>query len=837
MGMADLGDGKGACGPCGTGRVARAAMTLMRFLRRLASADVMGLILILIALQAFTYGISSSLRNTNTSSFFWIAILAMLLAWGLNKLPLNGIQTSVCMTVLGILGIWIIAAQLTLPLFGVGQAIVHLLPQIFPTLHSHYPLDATSLMEPLNQDAAPSRDLSLRFQGWLISASMGEPLNDGLVRSMIWTLILWLFASWIGWFSGRRNAVAALLPSIALLAVVASYSEHRVYTLWVMVSVLLLLMGIWNYKNHTSQWETKKVDYSDSIRYDLSQSVIFLTLLIGAITFVTPSVSWRDVRDFWRELHQPKHNDVADIFGVQPAPAVTKKISSQKPALPRHHLLTEGFAQSEQIVMTIRTGELPPLANSALTDNPSRYYWRSVVYDTYAGAGWFTSSAPPQKVNPNTPLIPGLLQGYKTLQLDVKLVEPEGKLFWSGVLFSADVPLTVNWRVRPQSNLFVDQATLLQADMFAATSKAQAYKAASYVPQVSVQKLREASSDYPQEILDRYLQLTDLTPRVRQLAEELTDNQPNEYDKAKAIEAYLRKTYPYDLNIPAPPEDQDVTDYFLFELRRGYCDYYATAMVVLARASGLPARFVSGYSSGSYDAPNAQYVVRELNAHSWAEIYFPRIGWIEFEPTASEPEIERPPLEINEPDISHQAPDQMVTELLKRFRLVRAIYLFAPLGFLFLCLIIYYTLIERWQYLRLAPATAVEKIYRKLYRQGRSLAGTRTRAETAYEFKQKLINNMNSQGKKPISKRSLLSSQNDIESLTDLYQATLFSQNNIQKDDVRRALNAWKHLRLRLLIARARAYYTEKILSGINNLHQRLQQFFRHLKISRKPSL
>ena len=105
-------------------------MTLMRFLRRLASAEVMGLILILIALQAFTYGISSSLRKTNTSSFFWIAILAMLLAWGLNKLPLNGIQTSVCMTMLGILGIWIIAAQLALPLFGVGQAIVHLLPHI-----------------------------------------------------------------------------------------------------------------------------------------------------------------------------------------------------------------------------------------------------------------------------------------------------------------------------------------------------------------------------------------------------------------------------------------------------------------------------------------------------------------------------------------------------------------------------------------------------------------------------------------------------------------------------------------------------------------------------------
>jgi hypothetical protein len=372
----------------------------------------------------------------------------------------------------------------------------------------------------------------------------------------------------------------------------------------------------------------------------------------------------------------------------------------------------------------------------------------------------------------------------------------------------------------------VDQSTLLQADMFAATSNAQSYRAQSYIPQVSVQKLREDASNYPQEILDRYLQLPALTPRVRQLAEALTDNQPNEYDKAKAIETYLRETYPYDLNIPAPPEDQDVTDYFLFELRRGYCDYYATAMVVLARASGLPARFVSGYASGSYDAPNAQYVVRELNAHSWAEIYFPRIGWIEFEPTASEPEIERPALELDEPDLSHQAPDQRVTELLNRFRLVNAIYLFAPTGIFLLFLFIYYTWIERWQYLRLTPAAAVEKIYRKLYRQGRSLAGERTRAETAYEFKQKLVDHMNSMEKHSSRKRLPLSSQNEIDLLTALYQATLFGQNDIHKSDVIKALKAWKHLRVRLLIARINAYFAHVVLSRAKNLYQRVQGLF-----------
>jgi len=408
------------------------------------------------------------------------------------------------------------------------------------------------------------------------------------------------------------------------------------------------------------------------------------------------------------------------------------------------------------------------------------------------------------------------------------MVQPEGKLFWSGILFSADVPFTADWRVRPQSNLFVDQSALLQADMFAATSNATAYKAESYVPLVTVKKLREASTNYPEAIQKRYLQLPDLTPRVRQLAESLTKNEPSEYDKAKAIETYLRKTYPYDLNIPAPPEDQDVADYFLFDLRRGYCDYYATAMVVLARASGLPARFVSGYSSGSYDAPNAQYVVRELNAHSWAEIYFPEIGWIEFEPTASQPEIDRSL--TDEAALADQTSDSTTRDLLNRFRMEKTIDLVAPIAIIFLSLLLYFTVIERWRYLRLAPALAIEKIVRKLYRQGRSLAGERTRAETAYEFKQKLVEQMNTMGKKSIVKRLLLSSQNDIESLTDLYQATLFRQNNIQKNDVKKALKAWKHLRVCLLIARMNAFVVDRILNEAKNLFRHGKKIFHRSK-------
>lgn len=780
---------------------------LSKALSRLFSADSMGLILLLTALQAFTYGISSSLRSAGERQgmyFFWVCLIAALLALGLSRLKLNGIQASAGILVIGVAGIWILGARLTSPLLNLGNAILNVIPQIIPALRADIPIDTTGIVDAWSVVAEASSALWTRVQVWLMSLSENITVNDALVRGLAWTLIMWLVAAWMGWFAGRRNAVASMLPSMLLLAAVISYSEFRIYTLWLMVSVFLLLMGIWNYKEHIKQWERKKVDYSDSIRYDVGQAVIFLTILIGAITFVTPSISWREIRDYLRERDQSSQNEAADLLGIQQQRATGQNVSAQKPSLPRDHLLTAGYAQSQEVVMTIRTGELPPVANPSIAANAPRYYWRSTTYDTYVGAGWITSTPLPQKYQANTPLIPGLLTGHKALHLDVEMAQPEGKLFWSGILFSTDVPIRADWRVRPQADLFADQSTLLQADMFAAATSASAYEVESYIPRVTVEELRAASTNYPENISDRYLKLPGSVPdRVHQLAREITAGKSNPYDKAKAIETYLRKTYPYDLEVPAPPEGQDVADFFLFDLKKGYCDYYATAMVVLARSSGVPARFVSGYSSGSYDAANAEYVVRELNAHSWVEVYFPEIGWVEFEPTASEPEVDRA---LSKSEVTTTQPSDSAAErLLHRFRLEKAIYWSSPLMIGLLLCILYFTLIERWWYLRLAPATAVEKMYRSLYRLGRPLAGERARAETAYEFMQKLVNGIDKLKERSRFAKLFSGAQQDIELLTDMYQDVLFSHNNTQKQAARKALHTWKHLRLRLLIARGHA--------------------------------
>ena len=122
-----------------------------------------------------------------------------------------------------------------------------------------------------------------------------------------------------------------------------------------------------------------------------------------------------------------------------------------------------------------------------------------------------------------------------------------------------------------------------------------------------------------------------------------------------AIEAALRRL-PYTLDVPAPPADRELTSWFLFDLRQGYCDYFATAMVVLARLNGIPARLAVGYTMGQFDPQRGDYRVTELNAHSWPELYFPGYGWIPFEPTSAQAAPERTESTYVPPDWAGRMP-------------------------------------------------------------------------------------------------------------------------------------------------------------------------------------
>jgi hypothetical protein len=156
--------------------------------------------------------------------------------------------------------------------------------------------------------------------------------------------------------------------------------------------------------------------------------------------------------------------------------------------------------------------------------------------------------------------------------------------------------------------------------------------------------LATAGQDYPEWVTDRYLQLPNtITTRSNELTQEITAGLDNPYDMARAIEAYIRTNMVYDETVEAPPENADIVDYLLFERQRGYCEYSASAMTVMLRMLGIPARVVVGFAPGDYDESRDGYVYLQSNAHAWTEVFFPGYGWIPFEPTPSESLIDTAP--------------------------------------------------------------------------------------------------------------------------------------------------------------------------------------------------
>ncbi|MDU4698716.1 MAG: transglutaminase domain-containing protein, partial [Paenibacillus sp.] len=185
------------------------------------------------------------------------------------------------------------------------------------------------------------------------------------------------------------------------------------------------------------------------------------------------------------------------------------------------------------------------------------------------------------------------------------------------------------------------------------------YELTSAVPTSSAAELRQEEGPDPAEVRDRFLQLPDALPeRVRKLGEQLVAAENSRYAAAAAVESYLKHRYAYSLDAHQPPEGADFVDRFLFVDRIGYCDHFSTAMVVLLRSGGVPARWVKGFAPGDPVSSTAaaagetdgglvpastasgtgstelhRYTVTYADAHSWVEVYFPETGWVAFDPT------------------------------------------------------------------------------------------------------------------------------------------------------------------------------------------------------------
>jgi transglutaminase-like putative cysteine protease len=777
---------------------------LVGLVRRLGVTTLLSLILLSLALGNIANGLAGMIRNLDTRPFWLVILGGLVFGWLLAKSPLPGWLAAPFAVLSGAGALILQVGKLESAFFSLVRAYTQLSIETWQVVKTAPYNLKTIESSPLSQAWRSLEEgghiLFLRTRHWLDALGTGKGAFDPVAAGLVWGFALWIVTVWAAWFVRRRDRVfVGIFPAGGLYAFTLYYTGRDAAPLVVMLGLTLLLVALRSYATHERRWQGGGLDRVDS-PWELGIAVVGLTAALMLAAALAPSLSVRQMVRMFDTLAAGRAGsspEVARSLGLQARPApVTAYDQANKAALPNQKLIGPGPKLSKQPVMRVAVAGYAPyprdIPGAPPPQIPPRYYWRSFTYDQYNGRGWYTS---PVSVVDYPADITGTLAVDQYHHVVRQQVYPQvdlgGFVYAAGDLLELDAPYQVAWR--------------MQGDALAVQSPAEDYTAISAVPYVTEAQLRSAGTDYPEWVRQRYLVLPEAVPdRVRSLAFELTAAQPTPYDQAIAIESYLR-TISYTLAVPAPPVGRDVADYFLFDLHQGYCDYFATSMVVLARSVGIPARLVTGYASGGYDIYQSQFVVLEEDAHSWAEVYFPAYGWVEFEPTSGRPAIDHSGKGVDIPPAYRQPSEPSVSSQAGTTRRQRV-----GLGFwVFLLLLAASAVglidwgVRSWRVRRMTPEALVAYIYRRLYRQGSWFRLRSQPGQTPGEFSillQLRIASILESGrtKKPavqIRREQLCGFiTQDLSNLTLLYEQSLFSPEPIVAEDKILALETWRSL-------------------------------------------
>ncbi|WMT41630.1 transglutaminase-like domain-containing protein [Paenibacillus sp. D2_2] len=281
--------------------------------------------------------------------------------------------------------------------------------------------------------------------------------------------------------------------------------------------------------------------------------------------------------------------------------------------------------------------------------SPYRTYWRGESKNVYTGQGWSVSGSDRLILDQagDTLVVPALSDSL------VRETEESDNIFEQTVIFaspeSRNIPLFAGGLPAGIAHLYINENLDEKASggsIYDASSdvvfsdlerpeELYGYKIKVQPQQYTLDQLQKASGADPEVVTMKSLQLPQQLPlRVRSLGTKLVGEGTNRYESVTAVMNYLQNNYTYSLKTSAPQSGHDFVDDFLFESKSGYCDHFSTAMTVLLRSGGVPARWVKGFAPGELVAADSnQYVVSYSDAHSWVEVYFPGLGWVPFDPT------------------------------------------------------------------------------------------------------------------------------------------------------------------------------------------------------------
>jgi len=475
-----------------------------------------------------------------------------------------------------------------------------------------------------------------RLQSIITNLLQQRPVPDNLLFILLMAVVFWLLSAHAGYSLVRHaNPWSIIIPSGIFLIIVHTYEAFVSGRLWYILLFLffsLLIIVRLTYIKNRKRWEENNTYIPPYFGVDFVRIALIAIVILLLVTWTAPALAntvpaaqsaWQRIKQPWNNIRNTLDNAFASLRSTI---GIVADYYGPNLALGRGNRL------SDSIVFSVATPEEPP--------DGIRYYWRARVYDIYQD-GWSTTLETTRAIEPDSPQL-------TFPDMSDNISKPYPFAFRIGVpLATLMTPQQATWVSRP---VRMEYASNTDGSIdFASVRATPPLKAGeTYQTQVSfnditVDKMRNSGREYPEWVTSRYLQLPPtITNRTFQLANEIASGEETPYDIVVAVTNYLRSNIEYSDTVPALPLNRDLVDWFLFDLQRGFCNYYASAEIILLRALGIPSRLAVGYAQGEKMPDSDIYLVRQKDAHAWPEVYFPEIGWVEFEPTASQPVLVRP---------------------------------------------------------------------------------------------------------------------------------------------------------------------------------------------------
>lgn len=459
---------------------------------------------------------------------------------------------------------------------------------------------------------------------WVLSRAMAaDAPNPLMYAALLATIHLLLFATLVRLCSARTNRDSVFLCLLAIACMLAS-AILTVGTGFLAALTVFLVLAVSTFvalemRRSAAGAVSPAIDFGSPFAHRLSRALFVMSILVAVSALALGGLLFFLIPRFTTGYFS--------AFNLRPS-------------------LMTGFSddvtlgeigqiqQSTSVVMRIHVDGNPLSAQDV--------HWRGIVLTNFDGKHWFTPDSRKEVITAapfdEYKFSPKELRGGHLVPLRYTvLMQP---IATDAIFFA---PRIAGLRGRfgnslARPGLFSGSGFLLRdptGSIFnpAHNAVTTRYDAVSLLPIVSPAELRAAAPDFPQEISNAYLQLPlRLDPRIRRLAEDVTAHSRDEYDRVSAISAYLSSHYQYTLNLQGPVPADPLAN-FLLVRRAGHCEYFATAMTIMLRTLGIPARYVTGFAPGEYNDVAGDYIIRASDAHAWVEVYFPGYAWLAFDPT------------------------------------------------------------------------------------------------------------------------------------------------------------------------------------------------------------